>query len=451
MIVKNEAQFLAQCLESIRAAADQIVVVDTGSTDDTQAVARSFGAEVYEAPWRDDFSWARNISLDHATCSWILWLDADDFVPGASVEKIHALKKEKPDRAYLFTVRNERPNNTGTEFLQARMFPNHPAIRFERRIHEIIMPSIRRINLPEINKNDIIVEHRGYADPETLKKKAQRNIDLLLRDYSSVSPDPIMTIEIADAYNLVENWDEALRWYGKVLALEACETRSPVIASQAYYGIGSIYNRQNKFEQAIPALESALRLADRRPDALYIIAVCYDCLGKFDKAIGCFKEILTAEGKPNLVGVDFRAVKLKATLRLLRILAETSPAEARVEARKAVALNPGRLEIRLMAAKVMFAHGTLMDALKYFEESLPKGEPGHIDTHIGLCLIYRIAQRMDTARQSLDTIRPFFDNNLRYWAFRTRFLDENNFPDRFTIDEIERERALIQRDFFNKA
>ena len=81
MIVKNEAEFLERCLTSVRPAADQIVVVDTGSTDGSDEIARSFGAEVVRAEWRNDFAWARNISLDRAKCAWILWLDADDVVP----------------------------------------------------------------------------------------------------------------------------------------------------------------------------------------------------------------------------------------------------------------------------------------------------------------------------------------------------------------------------------
>lgn len=78
MIVRNEEQTLGPCLASVRDLADEIVIVDTGSTDRTRELARAAGARVFDFPWVDDFAAARNESLRHATGSWILWLDADD-------------------------------------------------------------------------------------------------------------------------------------------------------------------------------------------------------------------------------------------------------------------------------------------------------------------------------------------------------------------------------------
>ena len=92
IIVKNEAALLGRCLNSIKSAADEIVVVDTGSTDNTVEIAESMGAKVVCTQWRDDFAWARNISIEHATGSWILWLDADDVVPPESLPVFSTLK-----------------------------------------------------------------------------------------------------------------------------------------------------------------------------------------------------------------------------------------------------------------------------------------------------------------------------------------------------------------------
>ena len=78
MIVKNEERFLRNCLESAKGVVDEIVIVDTGSTDGTLAIAREYGAKIIEHAWNDDFSEARNVSLQHATGTWALWLDADE-------------------------------------------------------------------------------------------------------------------------------------------------------------------------------------------------------------------------------------------------------------------------------------------------------------------------------------------------------------------------------------
>jgi len=108
LIVRDEEQNLAECLKSVRDFADEIVVVDTGSTDNTVIIAESLGAKVIHSEWINDFSYARNVSLDQATGSWILWLDADDRVPLSEGKKISMLKKNLPDRAFYMRIRNIR-------------------------------------------------------------------------------------------------------------------------------------------------------------------------------------------------------------------------------------------------------------------------------------------------------------------------------------------------------
>ena len=88
MIVKNEGRILGKCLRSVLPCADEIIIVDTGSTDSTVEVARSFGARIIHSDWKNDFSYSRNCSLREATCEWILWLDADDYVPAESLPQI---------------------------------------------------------------------------------------------------------------------------------------------------------------------------------------------------------------------------------------------------------------------------------------------------------------------------------------------------------------------------
>src|SRR5271163_4832494 len=92
MIVKNEERFLAQCLRSVADVADEIIIVDTGSTDRTIEIATSFGATVIEREWRNDFAWARNQALELATKRWILSLDADEEVTSSSKDALAQLK-----------------------------------------------------------------------------------------------------------------------------------------------------------------------------------------------------------------------------------------------------------------------------------------------------------------------------------------------------------------------
>jgi tetratricopeptide (TPR) repeat protein len=451
MIVKNEADFLSRCLESVRNVADEIVVVDTGSQDRTVEVARSFKAKIVTIEWRNDFAWARNISLDHASCSWILWLDADDVIPPESLPILAQLKKERPDRVLGLIVRNERPNNTGTEFVQARMFPNRPEIRFERRVHEQMMPSAFRLGLT-MEKRDAVIEHHGYADPDTLKRKAKRNIGLMLEEYDPRQPDPVTAVEIADSYQLIDSFEEAEKCYRTVLSVPGIADASPAIASQAHTGLGNLYNKQERYEQATEHLEKAIALAPWRTDALYAMAVSYDMAGEPDKAIDFLRRIKASNPSPGQVGVDFRAAAIKATLRLLRILVEQKCLdEARSEAQQAVAIYPDRPEVFLMSGKVLLAGNDLMQALKLFERSISlAGNHPHIDSYIGLCLIYKKANRMETTLQSITSIEPLFGTLVRYWAFRKNGIaDGAAIPAQFDEQELEKEWGLIQRDFFD--
>jgi glycosyltransferase involved in cell wall biosynthesis len=450
MIVKNEADLLARCLRSIQPVADQIIVVDTGSQDKTVEVAKNFGAKIFETEWRNDFAWARNISLDHATSTWILWLDADDVVPPESLPLITQLKQCKPDCVFGLIVRNQRPNDTGTEFVQARMFPNRPEIRFERRVHEQMMPSALRLGMV-MEKREVVIEHHGYADSDTLKRKSRRNIELMLQEYDPHHPDPVTAVEIADSYQLIDEFGEAERWYRAVLAIAGAETGFPAIASQARTGLGNLFNRQNRFDLAIEELEAAVSLAPWRSDALYALAVSHDMAGQPDTAIGILRRIQALRPEPGQVGVDFRAAAIKATLRLIRILVEQNHrSDAVIEAEKALAEYPERPEIALMAGKAFLAANDLMKALRVFEKSIALSPGGpHIDSYFGLWLIYRKAGKLDALAKSMESVRPLFEGTVRYWAaVRILMGDMSTIPERFNTDELEKEQGIISRDFF---
>ncbi len=124
MIVKNEEKDLPRLLSSIRGLADETIIVDTGSNDNTVDIAKSYGAKVYHFPWCNDFSAARNESLKYATKDYILWLDADDEIKHEEHHKIrNDLKRHKG--AGLFLRLKNVYGDSGTDFLQLRIFPNH--------------------------------------------------------------------------------------------------------------------------------------------------------------------------------------------------------------------------------------------------------------------------------------------------------------------------------------
>ena len=416
MIVKNEAALLGRCLSSIESVADEIIVVDTGSTDTTVDIARNAGAVVVTAEWRDDFAAARNISIDNARGAWILWLDADDIVPPSTLPLITELKRKPADRVYGFIVRNERPGNTGTEFNQARMFPNRPDIRFERRIHEQIMPGALRAGLVLEQCNGVI-EHHGYAEPGLLRKKAERNARLLLEEYASGTPDAVTAIEIADSFTLIDNEEEAARWYRYVLALPDARRDSPVLAGHALYGLGVMENKHSNFSSAITFFLEALELAPWRTDVLYSLAVAEELNGNTSGAITALQKIFTISPHAGQVGVDFRAASIKAYLRLGRLFMENGRINDALRlVREGTDRVPDRPELHSLSGKVFLKAGMLMEALHAFERSIRNRREGNIEAYIGLCLTYRRAGREEVVGRTLQSIAGMFSADSRFFV-----------------------------------
>jgi glycosyltransferase involved in cell wall biosynthesis len=153
--VKNEQENLQRCLASVEEVFDEIIVVDTGSTDRTKEIARELGAKVFDFEWVDSFAAARNEALSHATGDYAFWLDADDVVEPVERVKLLALLRglsEPPDVPGAHVVRCAcAPSPDGkkgaTVVDRIRLFPFRHGVRRAYRVHEQILPSLKRANI----------------------------------------------------------------------------------------------------------------------------------------------------------------------------------------------------------------------------------------------------------------------------------------------------------------
>lgn len=110
MIVKNEAYFLARCLTAVKDYVDEIILVDTGSTDNTKSIAAQFTDKIYDFEWIDDFSAARNYALDRASCAWILVLDADEWMEDRHAQSLPQIIADTELDAFFLTEYNYSNN-----------------------------------------------------------------------------------------------------------------------------------------------------------------------------------------------------------------------------------------------------------------------------------------------------------------------------------------------------
>jgi O-antigen biosynthesis protein len=194
MIVRNEERVLGDCLASAKLWVDEIILVDTGSTDRTVEIAEEQGAKVHYFPWCDDFSAARNVSLSHATGDWLFWMDADDTLPEACGQRIRELVFLAPTETagYLMQVHiPPAPGENGFTIVDhVKLFRNRPEFRFEGHIHEQILDAIGRVG-GRVERTDLYVVHSGYDySPEGQKRKRERDWPLLEKDIAARPEHP---------------------------------------------------------------------------------------------------------------------------------------------------------------------------------------------------------------------------------------------------------------------
>lgn len=220
VIAKNEEKNIERCLKSLKEVCDEIVFVDTGSTDNTINIAKKIGAKVYHFKWIDDFSAAKNFALNKAKGDWIIFLDADEYL----LETNPMMYKELATKARNFDsvlceILNVDDNNKIREtHIGNRLFKNRPDIRFVGRIHEDIRKGNEIVSALDGSKYMKIV-HTGYKRSEIISKnKFHRNINILMQELQDRHNDPSIYYYIADTYGLIGDYEKQVEYAKKSIA-----------------------------------------------------------------------------------------------------------------------------------------------------------------------------------------------------------------------------------------
>ena len=221
MIVKNEEARLGRCLGSVADLVDEMVVVDTGSTDSTCKVAALWGARVCEFAWQNSFAAARNESIRHATGDWIFWLDGDEWLDEANRRKLRELLAglQPENAAYVMRQLSPAADAFGSTLAadQVRLFRRDPTLQWEYRVHEQILLAVRRAG-HELRKTDISICHDGFADAGRGKSKLERNRVLLELERTERPEDPVTLYQLGQVYRQLGRSAEALPLLHRSLA-----------------------------------------------------------------------------------------------------------------------------------------------------------------------------------------------------------------------------------------
>ncbi|MBA4373180.1 MAG: hypothetical protein C0402_10010 [Thermodesulfovibrio sp.] len=309
IIVKNEEENIARCLMSIKPVVDEMIVVDTGSSDKTKDIATAMGAKVSDFPWTDNFADARNRSLELATGDWILVLDADEVISLRDHTLLLNLINSKSSRgaAYNFETRNytDKLNverwqaNDGTygseeagigwhPSVKVRLFPNDSRFRFSNPIHECVEPSILLAGL-ELKPSPVPVHHYGgLISPEKVLAKKKAYYELGKKKLADDGRNSKAIFELARAAGEIEKYDEAITLWEDFVSLDQ---NVPL----AYVHMASTYLLLRRYQDALRTSEKALALAPHLKEAVVAYASCVIIAGDPKDAVPLVSKILETE------------------------------------------------------------------------------------------------------------------------------------------------------------
>ena len=289
MIVKDEEACLARCLASVKPAVHELVVVDTGSSDRTVAIAKAFGARASQFPWNGSFADARNHALEQARGNWILALDADEVLSAQDHAAIAAAVSSAVNRASAYSVLTRNytamihaqgwtPNDGSypTEeraqgwqpSAKVRLFPNDSRLRFRGDVHEMVEPSLREVGVP-IEQAAFVIHHYGELEQDPVKQ-----LDKKLRYFETgiqkleQNPDDLAAIcELAVQAGELGRFEEGIGLWDRVLQ------RHPDYV-EALFNKGYCLMGQKRYAEALECSRWALELAPDHKEAAFNYGTC---------------------------------------------------------------------------------------------------------------------------------------------------------------------------------
>lgn len=276
MIVRDEADGLEACIDSVRDLVDEVVIVDTGSTDGTWGLVQTLAHRHAQIPWEDHFSLARNHALDLVTGDFVLILDGDErLIEGH--DQIRAALRQRGFMGGELRIENQLPGGEVGEFWACRLFIKRPDVRWRGRIHEQVLPDLQAAIHANpgstFRRIDATIRHVGYL-PEIFdrKSKAERNVRLLTRAVEDLPDGAPLAERVYLEYKLATalgagpvGQNHLLRAAHRVLVAPLDEIRECAVAAEVLVSGSQLWRAGGAVQQALQAAERAEALAPGHP------------------------------------------------------------------------------------------------------------------------------------------------------------------------------------------
>jgi len=405
MIVKNEEEMLEDCLKSIRDWVDEIIIVDTGSTDRTVEIAQAYGARLFHQPWEGNFSKHRNYSIEQATGDWVFIIDADERIFPDDVPAIRRLLNQNEFPLLSINVLNYYGDNEDHQtFLPSdRFFKRELNLRYKGIVHN-------QLDIPDDVKSSrtgVRLKHLGYGlDPEKMKKKLARSRELLEKQLEENPDNAFAHFNLAQLLRSgehgfpVENAPEIIKHASRGVELTSPdEPRERHIHLMCLDQLAWTYFYTGRFEEALEAAGRALDLKPDYLDPLFLIGHASLKLKNFDAAIEGYRRYIEVQAGFELARETTNIIffhidsRVEAYYALALIyLSRDDTATAREYYEKTLALRPGHLEANAHLGRILFSEGRLEEAEKHFHRQFELSCES-VDAALGLAAIF--TQRQD--------------------------------------------------------
>ncbi|MDJ0661626.1 MAG: tetratricopeptide repeat protein [Crocosphaera sp.] len=292
MIVKNEQETLSKCLESVQNVVDEMVILDTGSTDKTVEIAQQFGANVETYEWGDNFAEARNEALKYVTGDWVLVLDADEILNKKVAPQLKEAI-EKDENLVVNLVRQEIGSSQSPYSLVSRLFRKHPEVSFSRPYHAIIDDSVSELLKKEnhwkiVDLPAITVFHYGYTPGSitSLDKfnRAQKAMEQFIKEHPN---DPYTCSKLGALYAQIGKDKQAIKLFKQGLKSNKADIH---VLYELHYHLGNLHSKQQEKEKAIKHYQKAVEQSIMAPLKLG----AYNNLGVVLQSMGDYKNAAQA-------------------------------------------------------------------------------------------------------------------------------------------------------------
>ena len=415
MITRNEERFLPRCLELAKDAVDEIVIVDTGSTDRTVQIAESFGARVLHQPWDDDFATPRTTGLRAATGDWILVLDADEFIQDGGCARIRELVENPRISGYHLHFVNVYGKGRTMGVMMVRLFRNLPGLEYQNVIHEQVTPSLQRAGAAAglvISSANVVVDHHGYSDEVMDQRGKNERNERLFKKQLQQRPDCIYThykygdflrrlpgrgaealAELEQCLRMIldgpPSLPRGLPFAGEVAALCALESA-----------------RAGNTVRARAVLDTALRRFLPTPNLHYLSASLALADGRAEDAIHHYRRCLSYRGQVLVVPIQegiTSYVSLTGIAQAWLLRGDTQRARRLLE--QAIAIEPSYEVAQLVLSRLWLQQGDLGRALHVMTSYLA----AHPDSP-GACqqttlILQRLGHKAEAKRMGQHAVR----------------------------------------------